>query len=158
LANVLAHALPSWDARRLQAAFAFQDAVPMTPDDVARLSPDGLAAYHLLAGDDPAHVDELIATLQPGAGDLLDSLSPSAVVGQLRAPIYLLHDHADPYIPFTEARAFDAALTALGHRHDYIELAVFSHTEVRAGNPLGQVIADGARLARVLYDVLLVGS
>jgi dienelactone hydrolase len=158
LANVLAHALPSWDGRRLQAAFAFQDAVPMTPDDVVRLSPDGLAAYHLLAGDDPAHVDDNIARLQPGAGDLLDSLSPSAVVSQLRAPIYLLHDHADPYIPFTEARAFDAALTALGHQHDYIELTVFSHTEVRAGNPLGQVIGDGARLARILYEVLLVGS
>ncbi len=158
LVNVLAHALPSWDARRLQAAFTFQDALPMTPDDVAQLSPDGRAAYHLLAGDDPAHVDDFIATLEPGAGDLLDSLSPSAVVGQLRMPIYLLQDHADPYIPFTEARAFDAALTALGHRHEYIELTAFSHTEVRAGNPLGEVISDGARLVRILYEVLLVGS
>ena len=77
---------------------------------------------------------------------------------QLRAPIYLLHDHEDPYIPFTEARDFDAALTALGHRHDYIELTVFSHTEVRQGNPLGQVVGDGARLARILYEVLVVGS
>ncbi|HEY7985275.1 MAG TPA: hypothetical protein VID73_13945 [Ktedonobacterales bacterium] len=158
LANVLAHALPAADAARLQVAFAFQDAVPLTPDDVAALSPDGLAAYHLLAGDDPARVDANIATLQPKAGDLLDSLSPSAVVSQLRAPIYLLHDHEDPYIPFTEARDFDAALTALGHRHDYVELTVFSHTEVRQGNPLGQVIGDGARLARILYEVLAVGS
>jgi acetyl esterase/lipase len=158
LANVLAHALPPDDAARLQSAFAFQDAVPLTPDDVAQLSPDGLAAYHLLAGDDPAHVESNIAALEPGAGDLLDSLSPSAAVGRLRAPIYLLHDHADPYIPFTEARAFDAALTAAGHRHDFVELTVFAHTEVRAGNPLGQVIGDGARLARILYEVLAVGS
>jgi acetyl esterase/lipase len=158
LANVLAHALPPAEGARLASAFAFQDAVTLEPGEVARLSPEGLAAYHLLAGDDPAHVDDNIATLQPRAGDLLDSLSPSAVVGQLRAPIYLLHDRADQYIPFTEARDFDAALNALGHRHDYIELTAFSHTEVRQGNPLGEVIGDGARLARILYDVLVVGS
>src|SRR6185437_12410600 len=48
LANVLAPTLPSPDGARLQVGFAFENANPLTPDEVALLSPQGQAAYHLL--------------------------------------------------------------------------------------------------------------
>lgn len=158
LANVLAPTLPSPDGARLQAGFAFENANPLTPDEVALLSPQGQAAYHLLAGDRPAQVAANIATLLPHAGDLLAALSPSSVLDQIKAPVYLLHDHGDTSIPFTEAQDFAAALTRLHHPHDYLIFTIFDHTEVRSDLPLGELLDNGARLVRILTDILTVGS
>lgn len=158
LANVLAHRLPVPEGAQLSAAFAFENATPLTAQDVSQLSPAGNAAYHLLAGDDPARADANIATLLPVAGDLFAQLSPSSVVGQIRAPVYLLHDRGDPSIPVTETRHFDAALSRLHHPHDYAEFGIFAHTQVRNGLAWGPLIADGAQLGRILYDLLLFGS
>jgi dienelactone hydrolase len=158
LANVLAPTLPAPDGARLQSGFDLNNPNPLTPDEVALLSPQGAAAYHLLAGDEPDEVAANFAVILPGAGDLFRQLSPSAIVDQIRAPIYLLHDRSDPYIPVTEARAFDAALTRLHHPHDYVELNILAHAEVRSGLSLGAQLSGGARLVRILFDVLLVGS
>ncbi len=158
LANVLATRLPEPDATELQGAFAFDNPLPLTPAQVAQLTPEGQAAYHLLAGDEPGQENANIATLEPVAGDLLNALSPSSVVGQIRAPVYLLHDRGDTSLPFTEARDFAAELARLHHRYDYVELTIFDHTQVRTGLPLGEVIVDGSQLGRLLYDVLRVGS
>lgn len=158
LANVLASTLPVPDGARLQSGFAFANANPLTPDEVALLSPQGQAAYHLLQGDQPARVNANIATLLPHAGDLLAALSPSSILDQITAPIYLLHDHGDSSIPFTEAQDFDAALTRLNHPHDYLLFTIFDHTQVRSGLPLGDLLDNSARLVRILDDILTVGS
>ncbi len=158
LATVLAHRLPEPDATELPEAFTFDNPTPLTSDDVARLSPEGEAAYHVLAGDQPDRVDANIATLVPAAGDLLTALSPSSVLSQIRAPVYLLHDRGDRFVPFTEAQDFAAALTRIHHRYDFVEVGIIAHTEVRAGQPLGSLIKDGAGLGRLLYELLLVGS
>jgi acetyl esterase/lipase len=158
LANVLADRLPESDAARLRNGFDWEHPQPLSPDDVALLTPAGQAAYHLLAGDEPDRVDANIATLRPLAGDLLTALSPRSVVAGIRAPIYLMHDRSDPYVPFTEGRAFAADLARLHHRYEYAEFSIFQHTEVQSGQPVWSLLIDGAKLARILYSVLLVGS
>lgn len=158
LANVLAPSLPVLDGVRLEAGFAFIDANPLSPGDVALLSPAGQAAYHLLAGDQPANVDANIATLLPRAGDLLAALSPSSVLPRIAAPIYLLHDINDTSIPYTEASDFAAALTRLHHPHDFLIFDIFDHTQVQSGLSPTKVVTDGALLVRMLVDMLTVGS
>jgi dienelactone hydrolase len=158
LANVLAARLPEPDATELQDAFAFDTPTPLTPTEVSQLTPEGQAAYHLLAGDQASKVDADIATLEPAAGDLLNALSPSSVVGQIRAPVYLLHDRGDTSLPYTEARAFAGELARLHHPYDYVEMTIFDHTQVRTGLPLGEVIVNGSHLSKLLYDILRVGS
>ena len=49
------------------------------------------------------------------------------------SPSSLLHDTSDQFVPFTESRDFDAALTRLGRPHDFVELSIFAHVEVRGG-------------------------
>jgi hypothetical protein len=158
LAHVLAQRLPEPDASDLRAAFDFANPSPLPAGEVDQLSPAGQAAYHLLAGDEPAQVDANIAALVPAGGDLLAALSPSSVVGEIRAPVYLLHDPSDMYVPVTESRDFAAALARLHHPYEYVELTIFAHAEIRTGLPPGEVVGDGSRLARLLYDVLLVAS
>jgi dienelactone hydrolase len=158
MANVLAPTLPAPDGPRLAQGFDYLNPNPLSPDEVAQLSPEGAAAYHLLQGDQPDNVDANIAVLLRVAGDLFTQLSPSSVISRIRAPIYLLHDRADPSIPVTEARDFAAALTRLGHPHDYVELNILAHAEIRGNLSPFAELGGGIGLARILFDVLLVGS
>jgi len=157
LANIIAGALPSWEGMDIVDAVA-PGGTPLTPGTLAWFSPGAAAAYHLLVGDERTRVNANIAALSPQMRTLLDQLSPSTVVDDIRAPIYLLHDRNDHYLPFTESRDFAAALAHQGHPHDFVEFGIFQHVEVRSGLSVGQILSDGPRLFHVLYEVLLFGA
>lgn len=157
LANVIGDALPANDATTLRSGFD-DEGIALAPSDVATLSPPGQAAYHLLAGDEPGQVAANIAALPPSLRSLLASLSPSAVIARIRAPIYLLHDRNDLYVPYTESRAFDAALTRLGHPHSYAEFTIFQHVEVKSGLGIGQLAQDGWSLFQILVRIMQPGA
>ena len=157
LAQAIAATLPSDQGNILLNAFGPNASAP-SASDLAALTPSALAAYHLLAGDQSNRVDANIAALSPAMHAQLLALSPSTVAPQIRAHIYLLHDSSDQYVPFTESRDFDAALTRLGRPHDFVEFSIFSHVEVRSGLGLGPLLGDGARLYRILYEILLPAS
>lgn len=154
LANTIAQTLSDSDRQLLLSGFNTVNGVELTTSDQDRLSPAGQAAYHLLTGDQPTHVDANLAALPPEAHTLLASLSPSAIVPQLRAPIYLLHDQSDIYVPFTESRDFAAALARDGHPHKFVEFSIFQHVEVKSGLGLGQLLRDGLALYQVLVATL----
>src|SRR5262249_35461677 len=131
---------------------------PLPGDQLARLSPSAQAAYHLLAGDQPTTVDVQLAALSPQMQQLLEQLSPSAVISGIRTPIYLLHDRNDQYVPFTQSREFDTALRRAGSGHQYAEFGIFQHVEVRSGLGLGAVLGDSLALFRILVALLQPAS
>ncbi len=130
----------------------------LSPAQLAQEPSAFRAAYHLLIGDEPGQADANIAALSPAMRAALLQLSPSRIAAQIRAPIYLLHDVNDQYVPYTESRDFDAALTRLGHPHQFVEFTIFSHVEIRPDLGLGPLLGDGARLYRILYEILLPAS
>ena len=154
LANVIAPLLPPSEGSRLVNALA-PGGTALTPADLAQLSPDTVASYHLLAGDTPDRVDANIAALSPGIHSVLNELSPSRVIDQIRAPIYLLHDRSDQYVPFTESRDFAAALTRNHQPHEFAEFGIFQHVEVKGGVDPGQFLGDTINLFRILNEALL---
>src|SRR6266849_2010216 len=157
LANVISGTLPPSEGLRLQNAFT-PCGKPLTAQDLAQLSPSTVAAYHLLAGDEPKQVDANLAALPSQVHALLDELSVSRVIGQIRVPIYLLHDRSDTSVPFTESRDFAAALMRIHHPYDLAEFGIFEHVEVRADLGIGQVLGDAPRLLHVLSEILLPSS
>ena len=156
LANVIAPLLPSNEASRMINALA-PGGAPLTPDELAQFSPDTVAMYHLLNGDEPGQADANIAALSAPIHALLDQLSPSRVIGQIRAPIYLMHDRNDEYVPFTQSIDFDAALNHMHHAHDFALFGIFQHVEVKSNIDLGQLLGDGLSLNRILNEVLQPG-
>jgi dienelactone hydrolase len=153
LARTIAPTLSASEGKLLVGALK-EGGKPLTATQLASLSPGALAAYHLLHGDDPAHVDANIAALSPAMQRDLVALSPSAALDDIRAPIYLLHDRNDTYVPFTESRAFAAALVKANHPHDFVELNIFAHVEVKYGQGIGPLVGDGARLFGILTELL----
>ena len=159
LARTVSSLLSLTDQQLLQQAFPLTArALPLTAQQQAQLSPDATAYYHLLEGDEPGSVDGNLAALSPPLKVLLNQLSPLSVLGQIRAPIHLLHDRNDPSIPFTQAQEFAAALAHLHHPYDLAAYSIFSHVQVGSNLGLGQVLGDGLKLLGVLTSILLVGS
>ena len=64
LARTIAPTLSASEGKLLVGALK-EGGKPLTAAQIASLSPGALAAYHLLHGDDPAHVDANIAALSP---------------------------------------------------------------------------------------------
>ena len=157
LANSVADTLPSGDARILKDAVA-ANARSLTPDQIAALSPAGQAMYHLLAGDQRNRVSENIAALPPEAHALLGELSPASIIPRLHAPIYLLHDRNDIFVPYTQSRAFATALDSAGKTYEFVEFSIFQHVEVRSGLGISQLLGDAVSLFRVLTLLLLPSS
>ncbi len=148
------------DQKLLQIAFPLTAnlAPPLSAQQQAQLSPDATAYYHLLEGDEPGSFDRNFAALSPPLKALLTQLSPLLVLGQIRAPIHLLHDRNDPSIPYTQALEFAAALARLHHPYDLAAYSIFSHVQVESNLDLKQVLGDGTKLLEVLTSILLVGS
>ena len=153
LANTIAPLLPFEEGSRLINALS-PGGTPLSSDELAQFSPDTVAIYHLLNGDEPAQADANIAALSAPIRTLLDQLSPDRVIGQIRAPIYLLHDRSDEYVPYTESIAFDAALNRMHHAHDFALFGIFQHVEVQSNLNPGQLLGDGLSLYRILNEVL----
>nr|BBH92730.1 hypothetical protein KTA_09290 [Thermogemmatispora argillosa] len=157
LAHTLGTILPAREAALLRSAFA-QNARPLTSAELKQLSPSTRAAYHLLAGDQPQQVATNLAALSPQMRALLAQLSPASVISEIQAPIFLLHDRSDAYVPFTETREFAAALQRLHHPYDMAEFGIFQHVEVRSGLSPLQLVGDSSRLALIIWKITLVGS
>lgn len=157
LANVVASALPQLDGQLIISAF-LPGGQPLTPAQLESMSPAAVAAYHLLAGDEPKQVSQNIAAFSPQLHALLNTLSPSSVIGKIRAPIYILQSRDDTSVPITEAEEFAAALARIHHPYDFVEFGIFQHVQVEANPPLAQVLDDVPPLFRVLSEILQPAS
>lgn len=102
-------------------------------------------------GDGPTigEAEAFLAGLDAAQRANLDGVSPSRHVEGLRAPLYLLHDRADRFVPWVESEALAAAHEpAVYHRLD-----LFDHVEPNPGN-LRNAARDGWRLLRLLAHIL----
>ncbi len=160
LSRTVSSLLTPTDQELLQQAFPLTAnlAPPLSSQQLAQLSPDGTAYYHLLEGDEPDIVDQNLAALSPAMKALLTRLSPLSVLAQIRAPIHLLHDRNDPSIPYSQALEFAAALARMHHPYDFAAYSIFSHVQVESNLGLGQLLGDGSKLLETLTSILLAGS
>jgi hypothetical protein len=157
LSNVVTRTFSFDEQTRIRTVFA-PGGTPLSSQQIAQLSPGARAAYQLLMGSEPDKVAANMAALPPAVHAELAELSPSRVINEIRAPIFLLHDRNDAFLPFSESRDFAAALTRIHHEHDYVEFHIFDHVEVKSNLQLAQLLTDGSHLFSVLNRVLQLNS
>ncbi len=118
------------------------------------LSLVGGLVYRVLASEDPQWALALLAQAPPELAQVLDALSPRTYLGQLAAPVYIVADRHDPFVPYTQSQALRDHLQALGRPPAYAELSIFRHvTPALQGNPL-TFLADIMRLWAQGYGFL----
>jgi acetyl esterase/lipase len=134
----------------------FIDGEQAPPDELASLTPVGRSSYDFLANRDPAAVGGLIKRLPEAATAELDYLSPKTSIDRVKAELFIVHDKADPFIPYTESRRLKDALAGRATpRAHFDELRLFEHVQPKL-NQRPEIIAfDSARLLFRLYQLLL---
>src|SRR5579875_604572 len=159
LARTVSDLLTPTESRLIEGAFPLgKYNPPLTRQQQARLSPAAAAFYHLLEGDEPGSVDRNLAALSPQMKALLVRLSPKSVIGQIRAPIYLLHERNDTIVPFSQSLEFAGALERLHHPYTLAGYGIFSHVTVESNLGLAQWLSDGPKLFMAITRVVQAGS
>lgn len=115
----------------------------------AAQSEGGAAVAELLQLPTLDRAEELLASLPQGQRAHLEAVSPRYSIDGLRAPLYLLHDRSDEFIPWTESEAM-----ADVHEPDiYHRLDLFQHVEPDPGN-VEHMLRDGWRILRLVVGIL----
>lgn len=134
----------------------FIDGDPAESAQLATLSPIGRDSYDFLANRDPAAVNALIQRLPQTAVADLDYLSPQTSIDRVKAELFIIHDRADPFIPYTESRRLKDALarrdTPKAH---FDELRLFEHVQPKLNQQPDIIALDSTRLLFRLYQLLL---
>lgn len=110
---------------------------------------DGETLRRLLATRDLDEAGRLVARLSPGVRARLDAVSPRAHLRGLRAPLYLLHDRHDVFIPWTESETIAASHTPAV----YAQLDLFEHVDPRPRSAV-VMLRDGWTLLRLFTRII----
>ncbi|MBM3140930.1 MAG: hypothetical protein FJZ92_12175 [Chloroflexi bacterium] len=115
-------------------------------------SAGGRAVADLLAGMELERARALIATLPPAEAASLAAISPRDALHGLRAPLYLMHDRSDPFIPLPHSELLVRAhRPAVFHRTE-----IFEHVDPKITS-VGPLLRDGWRMHRLFVRILLDG-
>lgn len=127
----------------------------------ASLGPAGRSSFDFLANDDPSAVEGLIRRLPEASIAELNELSPKYSIENVKAELFIIHDVADPYIPYTESRMLEdelAAMAAAGEttpRAHFDEIRLFEHVEPKLNQKPDVLAIDGTRMLFRMYQLLL---
>jgi acetyl esterase/lipase len=119
-------------------------------DQQDQLTPDGRLVLELFDQPSAARVDEILASLPPGARERLAAISPSTRIDRLKANLYVMHDRSDHFIPFIQSRQLVAAAPPATVR-SFAEFELFGHVM-----PNRQV--DATTFIRELAKLLLLAD
>lgn len=132
----------------------FVDDEPAKPQDVASLSASARTSYNFLANRDPSAIADLIRTLPADAVADFDYLSPKTSIQRVKADLFILHDRADPFVPYTESRRMKDAIGDRASAH-FDELRLFEHVSPKLDQKPDIIALDSTRLLFRLYQLLL---
>ena len=103
----------------------------------------------------PAAAAQVIGRVPEDIERRLRAISPLAVLDAVQAPVLLMHDRSDTFIPYTESRSIAAAL-AQAERPPvrYSEFRLFAHVLPGRSLPLGELIPEVWRLVRHTHHLV----
>ena len=124
----------------------------------ATLGPEGRAAYELLVNRAPERVADLVAALGPAVRQQIRFLSPSRVIRDLRARLFVVHSDPDDFMPKTESLRLATALESRGNVHLAL-LRVFNHVRpdfpsLTPGSFFRVYVPEGRKVFRLVFDLV----
>ncbi len=121
---------------------AIEDGKPPT-------SPEGVAVEALLQRPPLEEAEAIVAGLPVEAQRAMDAVSPRVHLDGMRAPLYLLHDRSDPFIPWPESDEIAAAYEP----EVYHRLDIFEHVDPEPAN-VSVMVRDGWKLLRLFASII----
>jgi acetyl esterase/lipase len=135
----------------------FLDRESYTSEELATLTPVGRSSYDFLINEDIDVSAELAERLPPESIADLEYLSPRTSIDRVQAELFIVHDVADPFIPYTESRKLRDHLRGRDQPVlHFDELRLFEHVEPKVNQRPDIIALDSARLIFRLYQLLSV--
>jgi acetyl esterase/lipase len=133
----------------------FLDRESYTSEELATLTPIGRSSYDFLINEDIDVSDELAKRLPAESIAELDYLSPRTSIDDLEAELFIVHDVADPFIPYTESRKLRDHLRGRDEPVlHFDELRLFEHVEPKVNQRPDVIARDSTRVIFRLYQLL----
>jgi hypothetical protein len=107
----------------------------------------------LLSGPTRERAIEITRNFPPEVRQRLERVSPSSVLDQIHAHLYLMHDVDDPFVPFTESRNLVASAPP-GLVTRFTEFSIFEHVIPEKPVPWQTFVPDLWRLFWHVHAVL----
>jgi hypothetical protein len=99
-------------------------------------------------------VAQLSEGLPPEGVAELDYLSPKTSIDGVKAELFIIHDRADPFIPYTESRRLEAVIGDRENAH-FDEIRLFEHVQPKLNQRPEILALDSAKMLFRLYQLLL---
>ena len=103
----------------------------------------------------PVEAEQVLELLPEEAKDRLRAISPLSALDGVHAPVLLMHDRTDSFIPYTESRTLATTLAQVGRppvRHS--EFRLFSHVLPGRALPFQELIPEVWRLIRHTHHLV----
>ncbi len=140
-----------------RAALAAVFPPPGEPWQVAACPPlaTAEAAFFCRLAMGPGEAEQVLAHLPEEVERRLRAISPLTVLDAVQAPVLLMHDRTDAFIPYIESRSIAATLAQAGRPPvRYSEFRLFSHVLPGRSLPLGELIPEVWRLVRHTHHLV----
>ncbi|MEK7777898.1 MAG: dienelactone hydrolase family protein, partial [Chloroflexota bacterium] len=148
------------DAREgemLAREFGYLKEPPAATYDPVSVSQEAQAVRSLLSGVTMQEAQALLSSLPSQFLDDLALISPSTRIGDLKAPVLIMHDSEDTAVPAAESRRMANALKERGQVH-YTEFSLFQHVDpTRQLSPL-DMAKEMWKLMFHMYMVMRLGT
>ena len=148
--------LPNADERDLLAR-VFMDGGPPDEIDPAALSEQAGLVHRLLSGVTRDEANALFDLLPVEFLENLARISPNTLIGDLKAPVLIMHDREDTAIPSPESRRMAEALAGRGEVY-YTEFSLFQHLDPTAQLPLPSMVKELWKFYLHMYNVMRLGA
>ena len=113
------------------------------------------AAFFCRLAMGPEVAEQLVGYLPEEVEHRLRAISPLAVLDSVHAPVLLMHDRSDTFIPYTESRSIAAALAQAGRPPvRYSEFRLFAHVLPGRSLPLRELIPEVWRLVQHTHHLV----
>jgi Dienelactone hydrolase and related enzymes len=128
-ASLIAH-LPDKDRKLLERALNERPDAPL--EAMSRIPGESVGAQAqvvlaLLRNRDPGAVSSILQDLD-GAASMMTKLSPETVIPRIGAPVWVLHDERDRYVPSQQSRLMREAVAGRAN-FKFFSIRLLEHTE-----------------------------
>ena len=139
----------------LASLFLEENAGPGVDPDT--LSDTGRTVFRLLNGVTRAEAETLVDSLPPSFARTIETISPSASITDLKAPVLIMHDREDSAIPASESRKLAQALAQRGRVY-YTEFSLFQHVDPTRPLPPLTMAREVWKLLLHMYNIMRLSA
>ena len=143
--------VPSGDERKLLAAhFLEREEIPK--DNIEKFSIEAAYVYEFLSNSEQSKMAEIWSKLPESGRELLNRLSPSTKIANLKAKLFVLNDENDTFVPRSEAEKLVKSLPK--EKIYFAEVDSFEHVNPKTKLERWSAVKQIFHISRFVYNIL----